>query len=321
MKIMVVGCGSIGLRHISNLLSLGHDVLGFDTSKEQAEKAKKKYGIDIIDTFKIAAGSDADAALICTPNHTHVSIATELVKNGKHVFIEKPLSHNLDGVHDLLAETKRMKRVVMIGCNLRFHPGSRKLKKLLDSNSIGKVFGARMQFGNYLPDWDHPQKDYTKRYSAKASQGGGIILDAIHDVDYACWLFGAPSRMFSFHGRLSQLKIETEDYAEILFRFPDKIVEIHMDYLQRNRVRNYVFIGEKGNIEFDFHTLRIISPKNKPHAIKFNPDKNEMYIEEIKHFLDCVKTGKEPENSVEEAARILALTLKAKQSNERVVRL
>jgi len=321
MKIIVVGCGSIGRRHIKNLKKLSVDnILVFDKEREQALKVQKECDVEILDTFEDAVKEKADAALVCTPNHTHIPIATKMVQGGKHVFIEKPLSNTLVGVHHLLREAKKRNLITMVGCNLRFHEASKKLKELLEGNIIGKIYGARMEFGNYLPNWEHPQKDYRKRYSAKASMGGGIIMDAIHDIDYACWLFGFPKKGFCFYGKFSNLEIDTEDFAEILLKFENKIVEIHLDYLQRERIREYVLIGEKGNIEIDFNEIRVkIAFQNgiKSSVFKFSGDKNQMYLDEMRHFIECIKHGREPENSVEEAIKVLEIALKAKESSNK----
>jgi len=239
MKLLVIGCGSIGERHIRNLkaLSVG-DIIANDISVNRLVEIEKAYGIKTYIDIEEALAQKPDAVLIATPTSSHLPQALVASKRGCHLFIEKPLSHTLDGVDELIEIVAQKKLVALISCNMRFHHSILLMKELLDRGSIGKVISARLQSGFYLPDW-HPDEDYRESYSANKHLGGGVILDGIHEIDYIRWFLGEIRQVFCFAGKFSNLEIDTEDIAEILLKFETgAIAEIHLDYIQRFRGRS-----------------------------------------------------------------------------------
>ena len=245
-----MGCGSIGEKHIRNLMTLqAVKIIVCDSNQNRLFKVRREYGIDENYTdLKQALSKDIDAVLVCTPTALHVPIASAAIDNGCHVFVEKPLSNDLEGVSKLVERADKRGLVIMVGFNLRFHPSFQRIKKLLDDERIGKVICARVQVGQYLPDW-HPWEDYRKSYSAQRTLGGGIILDAIHELDYVRWFLGDVKEVFCFADKLSDLEINTEDVAEILLKFKEgPIANVHMDYIQRSYNRSIHLIGDKGTI-------------------------------------------------------------------------
>ena len=177
---------------------------------------------------------------------------------------------------------------------MRFYWAISKIRHFLTDNTAGRVISARIEFGQYLPDW-HPWEDYSKGYSAKKNLGGGIIFDAIHEIDYARWFFGSVAKVVSMYDKLSNLKIETEDTADILLRFTKgPLVNIHLDYLQRVYSKSCKIVGEKGTIEwrFDDHLVRVYSAfsnKWKEYKEPKGYDLNQMYVDEMKYFLNSIK--------------------------------
>ena len=201
MKIVVIGCGSIGKRHLRNLKTLlkerNGEVIAFDVNKEALEFVSKEYGIRT-ETDLNKALEEADGAFMCIPNSLHVPTALKAVKHGCHVFVEKPLSHTMENVDELLRIAKEKNLTVTCGYNLRFYKPLQKVKDLLDAGAIGKVYGARVEFGYHLPSW-RPNQDYRKNYGAIRAQGGGVILDVIHEINYIRWLLGEAKEIGRAH--------------------------------------------------------------------------------------------------------------------------
>ena len=319
MKIAVIGCGSIGKRHIRNLLSLkGNDVIAYDKDPWKLAEVKADFDIKVLASLPEVLSLRPNAALVCTPNSLHVPIAYELAKLGAHLFIEKPLSHNLDGVDQLLAEVNEQKLITMVGCNFKFHPSFLKMKQILESGVIGRVLSARCQFGQYLPDW-HPWEDYRTGYSARSDLGGGILLDS-HEFDYMQWFLGDVSELFCFAGKVSNLEIDTEDTAEVLLKFQSgTIAEIHLDYTQRTYQRNYEFFGESGTLKWDFNDRNVrlyLASENKWEVFEEprNYDLNGMYKEQIKHFLDSIENQTKTITDIFAGWKRLKLIMAAKES-------
>src|SRR5882672_7407751 len=122
-----------------------------------------------------------DTVLVTAPSSMHVELAIVGARNGCHLFIEKPLSHTLDGVGELLETVKRQTLITMVGCNMRFHPGPALVKRLIDEGVVGNVLAARVKTGSYLPEW-RPGMNYRDSYSASVQMGGGALLDCIHEI-------------------------------------------------------------------------------------------------------------------------------------------
>ncbi|HPL64443.1 MAG TPA: Gfo/Idh/MocA family oxidoreductase [Syntrophales bacterium] len=321
MKILVIGCGSIGSRHIRNLKSLGvKELLACDVRQDRAARVSSEHGVEAVTDMNRAWRSAPEAALITAPTSLHLALALHAAEQGCHLFIEKPLADGLNGLEQLLEKVRRKDLVTLVGCNLRFHPGLLRIKSLLEDDAIGKPLSLRAEFGQYLPDW-HPGEDYTANYSARRDLGGGVILDAIHEIDYARWLMGEVTLVACLAGKLSRLKIETEDTAALLLRFDSGAFgEIHLDYVQRAYRRTCQIIGEEGTILWDYaqREVRWFRAGAKKWKVFRNPSgwqANDMYLDEMRHFLRCLERTEKPELDVFGAFRDLAIAAAAGNSS------
>jgi len=319
MKIAVIGCGSIGKRHIRNLLGLQiRDIIVYDKDNERLAAVATEFGVSSSTSLSEVFSYKPDAVIVCTPPSIHVPVALEAAKEGCHLFIEKPVSHNFDGLDQLLAEVVEKNLVTLVGCNFKFHPSFLKMKEILDSGVLGKIFSARCQFGQYLPDW-HPWEDYRKTYSARSELGGGILLDS-HEFDYIQWFLGDVAEVFCFSDRVSDLEIDTEDTAEVLLRFSSgSIGEIHLDYTQRAYQRNYEFFGENGTLKWDFNDqrVRLFETGGKKWQVFEDPrdyDVNVMYVDEMRHFKDCIKNRTASMTDLHSGCKTLKVIMAAKVS-------
>ena len=320
MLCLVVGCGSIGKRHIRNLqaLKLG-EIIAHDISPARCEEVESEFQVWTFDNFKKALAQKPDVAFICTPSSLHITQALAAADNGCHLFIEKPLSNNLDGIDELIEMVDKKHLVTLVGCNLRFHPGIAKIKELLTEKSIGQIICARIQAGQYLPDW-HPWEDYRHGYSANRNLGGGVILDGVHQIDYSNWFFGDVGQVFCFADKYSSLEIDTEDMAEMLLKFKSGvIVEVHLDYIQRSYSHSCHIIGEEGTILWDINDNQVKLFKASTREWSVFPGEasyniNQMYIEELNHFIQCLKGRAKPMQDVKTGKNVLEIALAAKES-------
>ncbi len=250
MRILIVGCGSIGERHTRVLQGLEvEEIILCDSNTDNLAYVAKKYDIEETYTdYNEALKKDINSVVICTPNNLHVPIGLKACEKNCHIFIEKPLSHNLNNVDRLIELAEEKKLVLMVGYCLRFHPALSFIKKIINEGKIGKILSFRLDSGGYLPDW-RPGTNYLRNYAVSPSLGGGVILDLSHEIDSIQWLGGRVTEVFCYSDTLSNLEIKTEDIAEILLRFENRAIgEIHIDYLQRTLRRIYQIIGEKVTI-------------------------------------------------------------------------
>jgi predicted dehydrogenase len=321
VRFVVLGAGSIGRRHAANAVALGHAIAAVhDPDGARLVDIGTTAGRTAVLTTRPeeALAVDADAVLVCSPPDAHVTQARAAIARGRHVFVEKPLSHTLDDTDLLVAEATTAGRTVLVGCNLRFLPSLRRVKQLLDDGRIGRPLSARAHCGYYLPYW-RPQTDYRRNYAARPSSGGGIVLDAIHELDYLRWLLGEAREVFCYADRLSSLQIDTEDSADILVRFASGVVaNVHLDYLRRAYGRSCEVVGEDGVIVWDYASpvVRVYAKDGRAedHGDGPNTGGDLMYVEELRHLVDCIEGRAAPELDAAGGRAVLAIALGAKRS-------
>jgi len=320
MRIVVIGAGSIGQRHLRNLLGLGHEIVAvLDPSEARRAEVRGATSPRCVATADEgeAFGSDADAAVICSPTHRHLDQARAALRRGWHVFVEKPLAHTLEGTEALVEEARRVGRTVLVGCNLRFLPSLALVKRIVDDGRIGRPLAVRAQCGYYLPFW-RPGTDYREGYAARQATGGGIILDSIHEFDYLTWLLGRPREVFAYSSRVSSLEIDTEDNADVLLRFDyGAVANVHLDYLQRTYRRACDIIGEDGMIAWDYisQSVTVYGKDDRRMEVfqeSINTERNQMFVDEMRHFVRCVETGDAPMLDAAGGRAILEVALAAK---------
>ena len=321
MKILVVGCGSIGHRHAANTGNFAA-VGVVDKDELLALQIVKATGAKHFKNLDDGLAWKPQGVVVATPPNTHLSIARAAIESGADVLIEKPISNSQEGVDEFLLRARSLGRKVHVVCNMRFHPGPASLKRLLPE--IGKPLFARAYYGNYLPDM-RPGVDYRKLYAAKKETGGGVILDAIHEIDYLCWLFGMAHRVSCDSAKLSDLEIDVEDYAAIQLQMNNGVrCEIHLDYLQRFKRRGCEIIGSKGTLIWQSEGK---SPENcqirlfridtgKWHLVKEinEVDTNRPYSDLMKCFIEVLKGRDCPLLDGKTAAEELSIALVAGRS-------
>jgi predicted dehydrogenase len=303
---------------MANLRALGVRKLAVaDPIADRLRPAVDELGVEAFSDFKDALGSQKpDVVFVCTPPVFHVEQALQAVRSGAHVFVEKPLCDRLDLVDELSAEAVKRGRAVHVGYNMRFHPGVQTLKRLLGGGAIGRVLWAHVEVGQYLPDW-RPWQDYRQSYTAQREKGGGIILDASHEIDYVIWLLGPPSELTCMAGKVSRLEVDVEDCATILLRFPGGAqADVHMDFVQPTYSRSCVLVGERGKLLWDYsqNQVRIVRPEGDVEILDYDFELNQMYLSEVKLFLENIGNKVVANSGLADAKLTLQVALAARKS-------
>jgi len=318
LKAFVIGYGSIGSRHIHNLSLISDMEIIVQTSRK-SDKFLKKNNCKVVRTLNEGIKHKPDFAIISNETSFHLKYSTKLAQHNIPFLLEKPLSHNFNGVDDLLKIIKNKKLITLMGCPLRFHPCLMKIKQILEKKEIGQIYSVSSENGSFLPDW-HPDEDYRKNYAAKKELGGGVLLTNIHEIDYLYWLFGRIQKTYATSGKISNLTLNVEDYAAIHLNFFNKVIaEIHLDFFQISKSRKLKIIGEKGIIDCDFvkSTMKLYSTKtSKWNTVISKPsfDLNTIYIDELKHFIQCIKNKKFSSNPITVGAEVLKTVFLIKKS-------
>jgi len=335
MKIVMVGLGGIGQRHLRNLRALLGDkveILAYRVRKrsqvitptlqiDTARDVEREYCVRVFGDLESALAEKPDIAFICNPSSLHVPVALDCVRAGCDLFVEKPLSDGLTGLSELQALVEKQARIVMVGYQLRFHPCFLHMQEIVRKGLLGNLLGVRASVGEYLPGW-HRYEDYRQGYAARGDLGGGVILSQIHEFDYLYSLFGKAKRLFSIGGHWSNLEINVEDVASTLMHCEvagsPLPVHLQQDYLQRPPQRQCEVIGDAGKAILDFAALSVTQYGAEGNlADRFSCeqlDRNQLFILEMQHFLECVRTRSKPVVDLREGMWSLRLALAAKES-------
>src|SRR2546421_1481478 len=335
LKALFCGLGSIGQRHVRNLRALMGDavdilayrkrgltrVLNPDMTVRSGADLESTYGIRPFDNLDAALAQRPDVVFVTNPNSEHVPVALAAARAGCHLFIEKPLSHSLDRVDELIALVEEQHLVALVAYQFRFHPGLRAVKALIEAGRLGRLVAAHIVNGEYLPDW-HPYEDYRETHAARRDLGGGALRIQSHELDYAVWLLGMPTRVYAVGGHLSRLQVDVEDSVSVLLACEHDgrsvPVHVHLDYLQRPAQRVCEIVGDAARVRFDYYAKRLELQDTATGHVAVECfdafERDDMFRAELEHFLACVRGDERPVVDLREAAHSLRVALAAEAS-------
>jgi predicted dehydrogenase len=264
MKIGVLGAGSIGKRHIGNIIAFGHQALYYDPALSYAEAYKRNEVLD-----------KCDAIIIASPTKHHLEDFSECIERQKPVFIEKPIGDDLQAASVLVAQAEKIGLPVMVGYNLRFHPSTVFTRSALHID--------RSRFGN--PLWAH---FVCAQFNAKEPyKRDGVILNWSHEIDLAISLLG-PADLTCASVRLTD---GHDDMADIhLAHHTGCRTSIHIDYLTAPEKRYFQIAMEGGTIDANLlkRDVTVSQPCAPPKVSAFDGDYSCDYRDEFRDFLRII---------------------------------
>ncbi len=290
MNFLVIGGGSIGRRHIDNINKLGGHRI-FCLKRQYDPAFEDSHGAKVI-THINQLTDTIDALFVCTPTSMHVEALETARQLNCAVFMEKPLIHSRVGLEEAERHLAQLDKPFFIGFMLRYHPLVRKMKGILEGGVLGSVYSARFEFGSYLPYW-HPWEDHRISYASKKELGGGVINTISHELDLIQYFFGAPDSVVCVARNFGKLDIEVEEIAEAVFGYPQQLVTLHLDYLQKDYNRAIKVLGENGSATWNWHDQKISIAIHKAETVEEKLDAdfevNQLYVEELKDFISVVE--------------------------------
>jgi len=322
MKILIVGAGSIGKRHLNNLIEIGmEDISICDKQKPRIDELLVQYPkLKPIDDYHEGLKQAPDVVFICTPPHLHTDIMANAVERGCHVFCEKPLAMDLKNLDSIEREADKKGLTIMVGYIYRFCKPIKKIMEILDSKVLGKIYSARTIVSLYLPDW-HPWEDYRDFFLSHKALGGGSLLEESHAIDYIKWLMGDVNSVFCFNKKLSDLEMDSEDITMMNLEFKNgEVAFIQIDLLGRVLRKETELTGEKGTVIWDnerglVRLFTVESGSWEEFKLSFTPD---AYIDQIEHFFDCIRENRQPLITLRDGIETLRICLAGfKSSDER----
>jgi predicted dehydrogenase len=314
LRALVVGCGSIGKRHARVLRQIGVKTLyACDPVPAQVTAASKEARFDrVAGSFEEGLALRPDAVFLCTPPALHIPQAVRAIEAGCHVFTEKPLSVDLQGIDALEDLAARTGRKCMVGLCFRYHRGLLRARQLLDGGSIGRIVSIRALMGEHLPDI---RPDYRDLYIAKCNGA----FELMHDIDLAIWYAGQEVRsVHGIHGGFSDIGIEAPDLVEILMEFPDRCAaSVHLDFFQLPRRRQIELMGTRGTITVEFAswdecTVSVYDAGRRAWAVeKLATERDDMFRDEDGEFLRAVAADLQIACTIAEGRKSLRVVLQA----------
>ena len=303
-KVCFIGLGSIAIRHIKNL----KDIFGEKIEIDVLRSGKGRTTDDALQSLighvyydYACLPRDYDIIFITNPTRLHYITLLKVQDNARHFFIEKPVFET--GEEDIDVLKLKEGSVYYVACPLRYTNVIQYLKQNIDFN---EVYSIRCISSSYLPDW-RPGTDYRDSYSAKKELGGGVSIDLIHEWDYISYLFGYPECVHSFIGHKSNLEIDSDDLAVYIAKYPNKYVELHLDYLGRKAIRKIELFTQDDSIEADLIEQKVVYRK-EGRVVDLNEDRNSYQKKELSHFFDILDGKCVNDNTIERASRVLRLT-------------
>ena len=295
MKFLFCSMGNIAQRHFRNLKTLLPDceidvvcstrtnyrIFDNELNISYINDLKKVYNIDkVYHDLDEALLNKYDAAFVCSLPPERIDIATDLAEQGVNLFIEKPLSNNSNRVYELQDIVEENKLKCAMGFQMRFHPTIQRIKDMIDNEKFGGIYRIEVNHCNSIHNWAKGRelKDF---YTLKESNGGGVLLSQIHEIDYSVYLFGKHYPISAVYG--SMLGFEVEDNISIMsvLDIGERcgLININLDFLSKIPTRKITIYGMDKIETFDLMNKSVIW--------------NDLFIEEMKAFLNLLEDKKD----------------------------
>ncbi|MCM8814806.1 MAG: Gfo/Idh/MocA family oxidoreductase [Candidatus Omnitrophica bacterium] len=317
-KVLVVGGGGIGRKHIDGLIRTGKfQVSVCELDSEKLMALKKDYPLEA--TFSDFFSTDIsrfDAVLIATPANLHIQMAKKCCIESVPFLVEKPLSVTLDGVDELIDIAEKSKILCGVAYTRRSVPSFRKFKEIAQSGIAGEIkmanFYCAQDYRKYRPD-------YEKIYFSKKSMGGGVLRDFItHFVDLAQWILGKPKTGFCISENLVfGDSVETDDSAVVIGKFSEKIVSFYCNGFQKPNELIIDLAGTKGNLKYVLltrHLSRVLFAYDDSgrweQLAEFQNEGSDYYLFQAQHLLRMLEGLPHDFTTLKEAAENLEFITK-----------
>jgi predicted dehydrogenase len=317
-RILIIGTGTMGFRHFEIVRKLFPEaqIAVYSESGRNSHFAHTLTTKSEIESFR------PEISVVANQSSRHLDVACYLAELGSHLLIEKPLSSNLDGIDQLIAMKNRSNLKLAVGYNLRFLPSFRIFHSLLKKNTVGRIFDVRIEVGQSLETW-RPERDYRETTSARRIDGGGVLRELSHEIDYLIEFFGPPKWVSASIGRVSDLEIDVEDIAHLILGMENEdgtefMASMHLDFVRQDKTRRCTVIGSDGTLEWNLLSGRIVQKNSDFSEIEVSPPNQELvsdtYTLEWKELIAAISQDLEPTNSLQNSAKIVEVILACEKS-------
>ena len=316
--VLIVGCGSIGERHLRCFLETGRvQAIACEPNAELLQTITERYQVPGCSSLDEGlAREDVDSVVICTPAHLHVAMAIQCLRAGKHVLIEKPLAVSLEGTDELVRARDESGKKVGIAYVQRFNPPITGASEYVRSGALGKIHQVALRGGQHFPTF---RPAYREIYYNDRRTGGGAIQDALtHMVNVMEWMIGPTQTLSCDAAHQSLPGVEVEDTVNIIARNGETLVSYSINQFRCLSDNSIELHGEDGSVRILIHESRWDSIKRGEaewtrHEIA--PEERDwVFITQASAFLDMVEEKESILCTLEEAIQTLKFNLAALKS-------
>jgi len=314
-RILILGVGSIGERHLRCFQATGRVRLSFcDTNDELRRRVAEQYGISrTYAGLEAALADEHDAAVIATPAHLHVPMALRLAQAGMHLLIEKPLSTGLDGIDRLQEELRRRQLAAMMAYVLRGHPALGAMREAIASGRFGQPVQLVATAGQHFPTY---RPAYREIYYADRATGGGAIQDALtHVLNAAQWLIGPIDSLVADAAHQVLEGVEVEDTVGLLARHGSLLACYSLNQHQAPNEWTITVVCRRGTARFELHNHRwrwMVEPDEPWHdETSGQLERDSLFVRQANTFLDCLEGLATPTCTLDEGIETLRVSLAA----------
>jgi predicted dehydrogenase len=317
-QILIVGCGSIGERHLRCFLKTGRaEVSACDMNPALLEKMRQEYSVPAFNELKEALVSKKfDGVAICTPAHTHIGIARTMIQQGSALLIEKPLSVGFEGIDDLKNEIAKAKKFVGVAYVFHFMPCVQQAREFLLQGTLGKPLQVTVVAGQHFPTF---RPAYREIYYNKHETGGGAIQDALtHVANEVEWLIGPTQKLFCEAAHQSLEGVTVEDTVSVTAKNNGVIVAYNINQFQAPNENTIQIHCENGSLKIEVHEQRWAVFPRGAEKWDYRPapvtGRDDLFIAQANAFLDGIEGKFNSLCTLDEAVQTLKFNLAALES-------
>jgi len=322
MRILIIGTGSIGERHLRVFQNLGRcsDIAFCEPHQPRRAEIASRYNIAdaaaFADLDAALASATFDGAIVATPAPSHIAIGLRLAGLGIHHLVEKPLSLTLDGVDEYARAVDKAGVLVAVGYVHRAHPAVAAIRQQIASGRFGKLLDLTVAAGQPFATLRPAYRDV---YFAQPELGGGAINDMItHFYNMGDWLAGPISRLVTDAAHQTLAGVSVEDTVHTLARHQGGTMATYAINLYQHPNECFVTaVCEGGTLRADYARCRWSRTGEDgvwTHEAVSVPHGDEMYRIQNAAFLDAVEGRGHVLCSLEDAVRTLRVNMASHRS-------
>lgn len=291
--ILIIGCGSIGERHLRCFQNTGRcRVTACDSNPALLEQVRDRYGVEAYASLEDALACRVfDAAVICTPADLHLPMTIKLLAAGLHVLIEKPLAVDQQMVPATREAVLRSGRFVAVAYIYHFMAAVVTARAAIHNGEIGKVLQASVVSGQHFPTFRPAYRDI---YYRDRRRGGGAIQDALtHLANTMEWLLGPANRVYCDATHRALDGVDVEDFAHAVARHGEVPVSYALTQFQAPNEHHLLINGETASIKLEFHSqrcgvLRHGESEWQWHACPW-VERDALFVTQANAFIDAIE--------------------------------